>query len=178
MSNGERQRLIRTLRRKAKRLLVSERRYLRSLNGKKLLQNALSYSLRWPEMEKVFGRSQSVLEKLFSYHGIRKERPEHYAYSGIVLEIIGDFYGRSKVIKTCSESSILSQEMLAAVNHQRRLEGLRPVTLNAIRCVAQGVGLRWGWPNEKRSTTADLVLSKSKAAIDEDLRWLRSICKD
>lgn len=152
--------LIQRLKRKAKRLLKTNEKYLKSQEGKKLLKEVLSAGCSWPEMEKIFGRSKSTIEKLCSFHEIsmRELRPRESDYSEAQLEIVKEYYKKSHVVHSREESHALGQAMWQAVNTQRKKEGKDPVTRNALHCaVADILGdLKWGWPREgvKKETVA------------------------
>jgi len=113
--------------------------------GRRLLKMARSLNLPWPRMTRLFSRSQGCLEKLFSFHRIRKARPEFLTWTKRTLVIVRKFYQKSVGIQTVHDSTRLSLEMYRTVNKERRRQGLNQTSLNGIRCFAQAHGLRWGW---------------------------------
>jgi hypothetical protein len=80
---------------KAVRKSMENKRYLRTAAGKKLLMRALELKLNWPELEEVFGRRQTTLEKVLSYHGISKSRNKPSDYSEEQLAIVKEKYALS-----------------------------------------------------------------------------------
>lgn len=144
--------------------------------GKRILKEAAKLMLRWPKMERLFSRSQRTLEKAFSYHGVRKERPmpARYVHSDRVISIIRRYYAVLSEAANSAENSVAwRNRMMAEVNERRRLEKLEPTTLNAVRCLADTLGLKWGW----RKTLSGTRKIQTEAAIRaaEDEKWLQSL---
>ncbi len=119
--------------------------YLYTPEGKRLLRDARILDLQWPQLTRVFARSQGCLENLFSFHGIKKLHPAFLNWNAVMLALVRKFYKRSIGIQSVSDSSRLSLEMFQSVNAERRKQGLNRVSLNAIRCFAKDHGMRWGW---------------------------------
>lgn len=139
----------------AKKLEKQNKKYLRTPEGKVLLSEALEAKLAWPEMERVFQRHQNTIEKVLSYHGLYRGHLSNYRHSDEVLMIIKNYYEKSANVKSKAESALLSDEMMKAVNKQKTKEGLRPLTMNAIRCVAKSQSWKWGWKIGSRSEPAE-----------------------
>lgn len=130
--------------------LKKKRRYLRSSESKDLLQKVLDLYLSWPELEELLDRNQTTIEKILSFHDLRKPRRLHLRYCDKAIQVIVDYYADSSQF-------ILPRDRKAAHTHKMKMVD------EVYKIQEEEVG------DEKR-ITANALQMVARSVTEEDLR--------
>lgn len=139
--------------------LKKKPRYLRHQDAKAVLEEAVRFKFPMKEMEVIFGRTQTTLEKLFSFHQV--DRPWKISdYSDEQLAIAEVKSREIQEASSLEDAKRLTREMNMAINAQREKEGKRRVTRNAINCALRNLrpDLKFGYSLERDFSDAQFEI--------------------
>jgi hypothetical protein len=149
--------------------------------GNRLLRKALKLTVDYGKLAKIFGLSVRRMEYGIHIHNIQKPRkPPNYLWSwpDKVYAVVREYYEKSQALNNGKESVLLVNEMVVAVNKEKRRAGLDPTNINAIRCIVrdryqQGKeALVWGWSpgnrnrEDRQRLIAEAVLKSKEIKSD------------
>lgn len=163
--------LIEKLSKLARNLEKNQPQYLRSVKGKKFLKEVVALKLSRLEMEKIFRRAKSTLEKILSHHQISKPENRLSDYTDAQNELIKVKYKESALVQSKEESDVLSEAMFNEVNLQRRKEGKEVVSRNALSLhINRILGLKWAQlaENKEKVFTEESSLAQKEAILREE----------